>query len=192
MLFQGRFPKKLALPPSADQPEVELDVVWHVCSDHLLMSLLTGMGGAGCTKPCFLCDWSRDHFDGLRQDSQPRSLECVQRQADGRANCVQPILIAEVQKSAAKKAKEAMLATDAQDKIQVFLLLSMSQMSIFCMRPGGWLTSQHSPFDMCRCQVYLLVIITLNWLHRCRLLRTPSEKPVLLRRGPKTMPSSMC
>jgi hypothetical protein len=47
MLLQGRFPKKLALPPLADQPGVELVIVWHVCSNHLLMSLLTGMGGAG-------------------------------------------------------------------------------------------------------------------------------------------------
>jgi hypothetical protein len=137
MLLQGRFPMKLALPPSADQPGVELDAVWHVCSDHLLMSLLTGMGGAGCTKPCFLCDWSKDHPDGWRQSSQPRSLECMRRQAEWRANCVQPILIAEKQKSAAKKAKEAMLATDAQDKMQVFSLPLMSPMSIFCMCPGG-------------------------------------------------------
>jgi hypothetical protein len=87
-IASGRFPKKLALPPSADQPGLELDVVWHVCSDHLLLSLLTGMGGAGCTKPCFLCDWSRDHPEGLRQDSQPRSLECMRRQAEWQANCV--------------------------------------------------------------------------------------------------------
>jgi hypothetical protein len=149
MLLQSRFPKKLALPPSADQPGVELDVIWHVCSDHLLMSLLTEMGGAGCTKPCFLCDWSRDHPDGLRQGSQLRSLECMRRQAEWRANCVPPILIAEEQKSAAKTAKEATLATDAQDKMQVFPLPLMPPMSIFCMCPGGWLTSLHSPFDMC-------------------------------------------
>jgi hypothetical protein len=42
----------------------------------------------------------------------------------------------------------------------------MSPMSMFFMCPGGWLTSPHSPFDVCRCQVYLLVIFTLNWLHR--------------------------
>jgi hypothetical protein len=102
---QGRFLKKPALPFTADQPGVELDVVWHVCSDHLLMSLLTGMGGAGCANPCFLCDWSRDHPDGLRQDSQPRSLECTRRQAEFRAKCVQPIFIAEEQKSSVKKGK---------------------------------------------------------------------------------------
>jgi hypothetical protein len=86
MLLQGRFPKKLALPPSADQPGVELVIVWHVCSNHLLMSLLTGMGGAGC----FLCDWSRDHPDGLRQDGQPRCLEFMRHQAEWRAVVYNP------------------------------------------------------------------------------------------------------
>jgi hypothetical protein len=136
MLLQGRFPKKLALPPSADQPGVELVIVWHVCSDHLLMSLLTGMGGAGCTKPCFLCDWSRDHPDGLRQDGQPRCLAFMRHQAEWRANCVQPILIAEQQKSAAKKAKEAMLDSDAQDKVQVFLSLHVSHVRFLHVHHG--------------------------------------------------------
>jgi hypothetical protein len=132
MILQGRFPKKLAVPPSADQPGVELHVVWHVCYDHLLMSLLTRMGGIGCTKPCFLCVWTRDHPDGLRQDGQPRNLECMRRQAEWRVNCVQPILIAEEQKSAAKKAKEAMLATDrTRQDAGIFAPLNVSDVHVF-------------------------------------------------------------
>jgi hypothetical protein len=61
----------------------------------------------------------------------------MRRQAEWRANCVQPILTAEEQKSAAKEAKEAMLATDARDKMQVFLLSLMSPVSIFCMPVDG-------------------------------------------------------
>jgi hypothetical protein len=119
---------------------VKLVIVWHVCSDHLLMSLLTEMGGAGCTKPCFLCDWNRDHPDGLRQDGSLRCLEFMRHQAEWRASCVQPILIAEQQKSATKKAKEAMLDSDAQDKVQVVSLPSRLTCPFFACSP--WVTNE--------------------------------------------------
>jgi hypothetical protein len=52
--------KKQVLVPMQDGEGMEsLLVNWHLCSDHQLAALFGGFGGAGCNKPCFLCDWDR-------------------------------------------------------------------------------------------------------------------------------------
>lgn len=165
MLQQGRFPRKISVPASEDEPGRELEVVWHVCSDHLLMSLLSGMGGAGCTKPCFLCDWSRDHPDGLRQQCQPRTLESMRLQAQWREHCVQPFLAAEQQKSAAKKALEAARRSGDQDRVKVVSLLlattSCLQVPFCACAPLDELPTGVA-FDICQAVQLVLCTLSLN------------------------------
>jgi hypothetical protein len=60
MLETGSLQSHVDVPVCAGSEETErLDVVWHLCSDHKLVSLVSGMGGSGLNSCCFLCYWDR-------------------------------------------------------------------------------------------------------------------------------------
>jgi hypothetical protein len=61
MVVTGSLKKTVDVPlsSSSDEATEQLEVVWHLCSDHKLMSLVAGMGGSGLNSCCFLCNWDR-------------------------------------------------------------------------------------------------------------------------------------
>jgi hypothetical protein len=60
MVATGSLKKSVDVPLSSPSEATEqLEVEWHLCSDHKLMSLVTGMSGSGLNSECFLCNWDR-------------------------------------------------------------------------------------------------------------------------------------
>jgi hypothetical protein len=71
-----------------------LDVRWRLCSDHKLVALVAGMGGSGCNKPCFLCNWDRSTPCAVAEERSEDAL----RQISGWAETfLSPIVDAETQ-----------------------------------------------------------------------------------------------
>jgi hypothetical protein len=60
MVARGSLKKYVDVPLSSSSEATEqLEVVWHLCSDHTFMSLVAGMGGSGLNSCCFLSNWDR-------------------------------------------------------------------------------------------------------------------------------------
>jgi hypothetical protein len=63
-------------------------------SDHKLVALVAGMGGSGCNKPCFLCNWDRSTPFAVAEERSEEAL----RQISGWAETfLSPIVDAETQ-----------------------------------------------------------------------------------------------
>jgi transcriptional regulatory protein LevR len=58
-LLNESLKKQVQVPMQDGEVMKSLLVNWHLCSDHKLVALFGGFGGASCNKSCFLCDW--DH-----------------------------------------------------------------------------------------------------------------------------------
>jgi hypothetical protein len=56
-----------------------LRVNWHLCSDHKLVALFWGFGGAGCKQPCFMCLWDRTK---PRQGAKSRTVRDIQQKGE--------------------------------------------------------------------------------------------------------------
>jgi chromosome segregation ATPase len=73
---------------------------WHLCSDHKLVALFGGFGGAGCNKPCFLCDWDRTPPG---EDDTPCSVEVIQQKSEWAQEFFRPIHEAQAKLKLAKQ-----------------------------------------------------------------------------------------
>jgi hypothetical protein len=93
--------KEQVLVPMQDGEGMEsLLVNWHLCSDHKLFALFGGFGGAGCNKPCFLCDWDRT---APGEDATLRSVEVIQQKSEWAQEFFRPIHEAQAKPKLAKQ-----------------------------------------------------------------------------------------
>jgi hypothetical protein len=80
------FPKRLAIPAvigpdgQLQCPSIELDLIWHLCSDFPVMAGLNGLGGVNSKRPCLFCRWQRGQNEAPAAD---RSSSMEQREWAG-------------------------------------------------------------------------------------------------------------
>lgn len=76
----------------ATEGSTRLQVRWHLCADFKLVSLVTGLGGVGSSRPCFLCTWERSKPS---DPGEARSAEGTSQHTDWAVTYLQPIAQAE-------------------------------------------------------------------------------------------------
>lgn len=99
-LLNESLKKQVQVPMQDGEGMKSLLVNWHLCSDHKLVALFGGFGGASCNKPCFLCDWDRT---APCKDATLRSVEVIQQKSEWAQEFFRPIHKAQAKLKLAKQ-----------------------------------------------------------------------------------------